>query len=45
MKRRYSQKEVEERMSGRIYANKDDWNIFQRNRKYKILYRKIYAGI
>lgn len=28
MKRRYSQKEVEERMSGRIYANKEDLNIF-----------------
>lgn len=28
MKRRYSQKEVEERMPGRIYANKEDLNIF-----------------
>lgn len=32
MKRRYSQKEVEERMSGRIYANKDDLNIFVRRK-------------
>lgn len=32
MKRRYSQEEVEECMSGRIYAKKDDLNIFVRRK-------------
>lgn len=32
MKRKYSQEEVEQRMSGRIYINRDDLNIFVRRK-------------
>lgn len=31
-KRKYSQEEVEQNMSGRIYANPDDLNIFVRRK-------------
>ena len=32
MKRKYSQEEVNERMIGKIYINKDDTNIFVRGK-------------
>lgn len=32
MKRKYSQEEVQQRMMGRIYCNKDDLNIFVRKK-------------
>lgn len=32
MKRKYSQEEVEQRMLGRIYINRDDLNIFVRRK-------------
>lgn len=33
-KRKYSQEEIEQKMSGRIYANPDDLNIFVRRKGF-----------